>query len=131
MATAECLWSPREQKNWDDFFRRAETHFGRLDEADIKYAPSAYDPSFAASRDPQGRLSVQLTTEVKGLDIYYSFDNSFPDRFYPRYIGPLTPPKDAVMLKVITYRGKQPIGRMISMPIEELTRRADHRREAQ
>jgi hexosaminidase len=28
------------------------------------------------------------------------------------------------MLKVITYKGNQPVGRMISMPVEELQKRA-------
>jgi hexosaminidase len=130
MATAECVWSPKESKDWNDFFSRVEKHFARLDQAEIKYAPSAYDPIFTASRDAQGQLTIQLATEVNGLDIYYSFDNSFPDHFYPRYSAPMIPPKDAVMLKVITYRGKQPIGRMIAMPIDELQKRADHKEES-
>src|SRR6478609_4487070 len=37
MAVAESVWSPKQKKNWDDFFRRVEQHFGRLDEAGIKY----------------------------------------------------------------------------------------------
>ncbi|MEJ7671564.1 MAG: FN3 associated domain-containing protein [Chitinophagaceae bacterium] len=44
------------------------------------------------------------------MDIYYTFDNSFPDNFYPKYTTALVPPKDAVMLKVITYKGKKPVG---------------------
>jgi hexosaminidase len=67
---------------------------------------------------------VELSTEVEGLDIYYSFDNSFPDRFYPKYTTALTPPKDAVMLKVVTYKGKKQVGRFNHMPVEELRRRA-------
>jgi hexosaminidase len=63
--------------------------------------------------------------EVKGLDIYYSFDNSFPDRFYPKYTEPLSPPVDATKLRIITYKGKEPVGRMLSMPIEELKKRLD------
>jgi hexosaminidase len=59
------------------------------------------------------------------LQIHYSFDNSFPDNFYPTYTSPLTPPEDAVMLKVITYRRNKKMGRMISMPISELQKRAD------
>ena len=124
MAIAESVWSPKEKKNWDNFFSRVETHFNRLDAANIKYAPSVYDPIFKASKTSDNQLQIDLSTEVKGLDIYYSFDNSFPDRFYPKYTAPLNPPKDAVMLKVITYKGNQPIGRMIAMPIDELKRRA-------
>ncbi len=124
-ATAECVWSQKQNKNWDDFVTRVEQHMKRFDVQDINYAPSMYEPVFTATKDKKGQLQIQLSTEVKGLDIYYSFDNSFPDRFYPKYTVPLTPPKDAVMLKVITYRGKEPVGRTIYMPISEMQKRAD------
>ncbi|MGJ1445686.1 beta-N-acetylhexosaminidase [Sphingobacterium spiritivorum] len=123
-AIAESLWSPSGRKNWKNFFSRTEQHFGRLDIAEIKYAPSVYDPIFNVKRTHEDRLSVTLNTEIEGLDIYYSFDNSFPDRFYPKYKGPLLVPIDAGVLRVITYRGNKPIGRMINMPIEELNKRA-------
>ncbi|MEJ2884508.1 beta-N-acetylhexosaminidase [Pedobacter sp. GR22-6] len=124
MAIAESVWSPAEKKNWNNFFARVEQHFKRLDVAETKYAPSAYDPIFSVSRSADRQLLVELSTEVEGLDIYYSFDNSFPDRFYPKYTEKIIPPKDANTLKVITYRGKNPVGRMMVMPIEELNKRA-------
>jgi hexosaminidase len=123
MAISESLWSARGTKNWPEFFGRVEKHFPRLDEAEIKYAPSVYDPAFIPSLAPNNELRIELSTEVAGLDIYYSFDNSFPDRFYPKYTTPLIAPKDAKQFRVITYRGKQPIGRMITMPIDELNTR--------
>ncbi|RZK82601.1 MAG: beta-N-acetylhexosaminidase [Pedobacter sp.] len=127
MAIAESVWSPTEKKNWNAFFSKVEQHFKRLDIAETKYAPSVYDPIFNVTRSADKQLMVEMTTEVTGLDIYYSFDNSFPDRFYPKYTEKIIPPKDATVLKVITYRGKQPVGRMLSMPIEELNRRAGKR----
>ncbi len=126
-AISESVWSPKENKNWNDFVRRVEAQFVRYDSAEIKYAPSMYDPVFNAGKNKNGQLTIAMSTEVQGLDIYYSFDNSFPDRFYPKYTTPLVPPKDAVMLKVITYRGKEPIGRMIAMPVNELKKRADNK----
>jgi len=124
-ATAESVWSPKENKNWDDFATRVEQHFKRFDIEEIKYCPAVYDPIFTAKKNTDSSLSIEMSTEIKGLDIYYSFDNSFPDRFYPKYTAPLTAPKDAVMLKVITYRGNDPIGRMIYMPIAEMQKRAN------
>jgi hexosaminidase len=124
-AIAESLWSPKEKKNWKDFFNRTENHFGRSNVAGIKYAPSVYDPSFKVSKGKARELKIELNTEVEGLDIYYTFDNSFPDNFYPKYKEPLTPPKDAVQLKVVTYKGDKQVGRIIAMPIEELQKRAD------
>jgi hexosaminidase len=125
MAISEAVWSPKDKRNWNDFSGRVEQQFKRLDEAQIKYAPSMYDPIFTVSKTDSNQLKIALTTEINGLNIYYSFDNSFPDNFYPKYTSPLVPPKDAVMLKVITYRGDKPIGRMISMPISVLQKRAD------
>ena len=124
MAISESVWSPKEKKNWNSFFAKVEQHFKRLDVAETKYSPSVYDPSFKVRLSADKQLMVELTTEIEGLDIYYSFDNSSPDRFYPKYTAPIMPPKDASQLKVITYRGKNPIGRMLIMPIEELNRRA-------
>ncbi len=124
MAISESVWSPKAKKNWNDFTNRVEKQFERLDIAEIKYSPSMYDAIFTVSKTSNNQLKIQLSTEVNGLDIYYSFDNTFPDRFYPKYTSPLTVPKESVMLKVITYKRKQPVGRMIAMPIEELQKRA-------
>ncbi|MFW0716343.1 beta-N-acetylhexosaminidase [Pedobacter sp. N23S346] len=123
-AISEAIWSPIEKKNWTSFINRTEEHFKRLDLAEVKYSPAIYDPIFTVKRSADKQLMIELTPEIDGLDIYYSFDNSTPDRFYPKYTTALTPPKDASMLRVITYKGKQPIGRLISMPIAELQKRA-------
>lgn len=123
-AIAESVWSPIEKKNWTNFVDRTEQHFKRLDLAEIKYSPAIYDPIFSVKRSADKQLLVELTPEIEGLDIYYSFDNSTPDRFYPKYTSALQVPKDANMLRVITYRNKQPIGRLISMPIADLQKRS-------
>ena len=123
LSIAEDVWSKNSKKNWTTFFPKIEKEFARFDEANIKYAPSVYDPSFDAKMGADSVIRVTLTNEVPNLDIYYSFDNSFPDRFYPKYEQPLEVPKDATQLRVITYRGKTPIGRMVTMPVAELKRR--------
>ncbi len=122
-AISETAWSPAENKNWKNFVTKVETHFDRFNEGEIKYAPSMYDPDFKVTKNEKGELVVTLSTELEGLDIYYSFDNSYPDRYYPKYTAPLTVPVDASLLRVITYRGKQPIGRINNMPIEVLKKR--------
>ncbi len=123
-AIAESVWSPKTKKNWPEFFNRVESHFKRFDFAEIKYAPSVYDPIFKASKTSDNRLKIELSTEVSGLDIYYSFDNSFPDKFYPKYTTPLIAPIDAFQMKLITYKNGKPVGRMLTMPISELKTRA-------
>jgi hexosaminidase len=129
LAVAECLWTPKNQKNWNDFTHRVESFFDRMDVEQVKYARAMYDPVFSVTKDAQGALQIGLSTEVEGLDLFYSFDNSQPDNFYPKYSGPLSIPKEASMLKVVSYRNGKPIGRQIDMPVKELARRADHPRD--
>ncbi|WP_443937789.1 beta-N-acetylhexosaminidase [Pedobacter sp. MW01-1-1] len=122
-AIAESVWSPIEKKNWANFVERTEDHFKRLDLAEIKYSPAIYDPIVSARYSPDKQLMIDLSTEIEGLDIYYSFDNSSPDRFYPKYSSTLVAPKDASLLRVITYRGKQPVGRLMTIAISDLVKR--------
>ncbi len=123
-AIAEALWSPKEKRNWNDFVKRTEAHFQRLTMAGVKYAPSMYDAIITTKKDGKEKLLIELSTEIEGLDIYYSFDNSSPDNFYPKYTTTLAPPKDAQKLRVITYRGNQPIGREITLLVKDLEKRA-------
>ena len=122
-AVAESVWSPKEKKNWPNFITRVERQFERMDVAKIKYSRSMYDPAFNVSTVTNGKLKVELETELPGLDIYYSFDETNPDEFYPKYEKPLVIPEDALHLKVITYKDGKPIGRQINMPIDELQKR--------
>ena len=123
-AIAEVLWSSKEKRNWEYFSKRVENHFKRLDMAGVKYAPSIYEPIITATKKDTASVVVKLETEIEGLDIHYSFDNSFPDNFYPVYKEPLTVPRDAATMKLITYRNNEPIGRMMVLTIAELRKRA-------
>ena len=67
---------------------------------------------------------VNLSTEIDGLDIYTSFDNSSPDRFYPKYKEPLLIPKDAQLMRIITYKGKDVAGRLMTIRVDDLKKRA-------
>ncbi len=124
MAISECLWSPKQNRNWMEFVSRVEKHFERMDQAETKYSRGIYDPVISARKDASGKLQIEMTAEIDGLDIYYSFDNSEPDRFYPKYSKALTPPRDAVRFRVVTYKGKTQVGRQILIPIADLNKRA-------
>jgi hexosaminidase len=72
---------------------------------------------------------VKLSTEIKGLDIYYSFDCTNPDNFYPKYQGePIKFPMGSTQLNVITYRDGKPIGKQINIKKEELASRLNEKR---
>lgn len=122
-AVAESLWSPAAKKDWERFVRKTEDHFVRLNYAQIKYSPAMYDPIVSVEKDGED-LVVTLTPEIGGLEVYTSFDGSTPDNFYPVYNGPQRVPRDAYVMRIITYRGDKPIGRLMSIPVEDLKERA-------
>jgi hexosaminidase len=124
LALAEVLWSPKPSRDWDDFLRRAEAHFQRLDAAEVNYARTVYDVAMTPLRDPSGKLAVRLSTELPGSDIYYTVDGTNPDGFAHKYAGePLVIPGDAYLLKAIAWRGGRPSGRVLSLTVKELTAR--------
>ena len=124
LAISESLWSPNENKNWDNFISRVEEHMARFDVADKKYAPSMYEAIVKVTKNAKGELFVELKNEISGLKIHYSFDNSYPDNHYPSASGLVAVPKDAELLRIVSYRGSKMMGRMMNISRADLAKRA-------
>ena len=124
LAIAESVWSPKAKKNWNDFAKRVEANFGRMDARNVKYSRAMFDPIVNVKKEGKSDLSIELSSEVAGLDIHYSFDNSHPDNYYPKYSAAVRFPAEASMLRVVTYRNGEQVGREISLPVAELKKRA-------
>ncbi len=122
-AISESLWSPGEKKNWEGFVAKTEEHFKRLQYTETNYSPAMYDPAVTVKKLSGGQYAVELTPEISGLTMHYSFDNSPPDHFYPAYKEPLVIPKGASQLRVITYRNQEKVGRMMNLQVNELQKR--------
>ncbi len=126
LALAEVFWSPKKERNWDDFIRRTEEQFKYLDAAGVKYAACIYDPVTTAVKGADDSLKVKLDAQIPGLDIYYTFDGTNPDNFYHKYEGkPLDIPKGATEIRVINYRDGRPIGHQIDCPLSVLKKRVE------
>ena len=48
-ALAEVVWSPKDERNWDDFSRRLQIHLRRLDELGVNYRPASIETPKPAS----------------------------------------------------------------------------------
>ena len=123
-ALAEVFWTQPELKDWAGFVKRTEQHFRRADMADINYARSMYNAIITTEADSLGTIRVTLATEIPGLDIYYSFDNTTPDLHGTKYTEPVIVPLNASRITVMTYRGKEPVGALIRLDTKELQARA-------
>jgi hexosaminidase len=134
MALAEVFWSPKGSRDWPYFAARVQQQFPYLDADSVKYARSIYDPIVTPLRGPEDSLQIALATEVPGLTIYYTFDGTDPDNYYPRYHDtPLPVPPGAVALHAVTYRNGRPAGRELRCPLAELRKqlaKAEKKRKA-
>jgi hexosaminidase len=124
LALSEVLWSRKEKRNWGDFARRMENNLLRLDAAQVNYSRAVYDVGLTPTRNNGGKLSLQLSTELSGCAIYYTFDGTNPDRYRSKYGGePVEVPDGAYIFKAVAYRGAQPSGRVLSLTVKELMAR--------
>jgi len=125
MALCEVLWSPGKDRNWDAFVPRLEAQFPRFKQAGVNYAPSLYDPDIDMVTGKDGTPEITFATEIKGLDIYYTFDCTFPDQFSPKYENmPVAIPKGASDVWAISYRNGKPAGRLLVISLDDLKKRA-------
>ena len=76
------------------------------------------------SKNTKGELFVELKNEISGLQIHYSFDNSYPDNHYPSASGLVAVPKDAELLRIVSYRGSKMLGRTMNITRTDLEKRA-------
>lgn len=123
-ALSETLWSGAGKSSWNNFIDRVESHLPRLDRDTVNYSRYFYDAIVSGLRGANKELLISLVTEVEGLKVYYSFDDTDPDPYYPVYTGlPLNIPRGAQNIRVITYRDGVQVGRLMKIPVSELERR--------
>ena len=123
LAISETLWTDARLRNWKFFVHRVEQQFERFDQSGVNYARSIYDPIICPHRDKKNELKIELKTEVEGLSLFYTFDNTIPDVYSNMYTDTLSVPKNASMLRVVTYKGQTQAGRQVDVTIEELKKR--------
>lgn len=124
-ALSEVFWSPKDSKNWPDFAKRMEAFFPRADEAGINYSRAVYDAIVNTTMKDE-KLTIDMASEMPGLDIYYTIDGEMPDDHCTKYTKAFVLPDGPITLRVITYRNGKPIGHLITLKREELERRADN-----
>jgi len=127
MALAEVLWSTQKRADWNNFIKRVEFQMPFLDSAGTKFSPSIYEPDIKAIKEGDNGLKVELIAEIEGVDSYYSFDNSFPDNYYPKYTTPVSVPKDAILMRILNYQGNKQVGRPMTITVADLRKRAGYK----
>ena len=122
-ALSEDFWSPKEGKNWENFAQRVEKQFDRSAIAGINFSTAIYD-AIINVQSKDGKMTINLESEMPGLNIFYSFDGSMPNTFSAKYANPFDLPEGPVTLRVVTYRNGKQIGHLITLKPEDLKKRS-------
>jgi hexosaminidase len=93
-AIAEVFWSPKEQRNPDDFFTRIEPQLDRYQARGYAFGKSLYSVSMSSVLDTVRRqVKVALFNESTKTPIRYTLDGTDPTPFSAAYIGPFVAEK--------------------------------------
>ncbi|WP_445956499.1 beta-N-acetylhexosaminidase [Yeosuana sp.] len=122
-ALSEALWSPKQNKNWDDFILRVENQFKLFDLENINISKAVYEPIVYAYTI-NGQLFCLLKNSIPNSDIYFTIDNTYSVNFGLKYKEPIFIPNGDFSLRTQTFINGKPIGRTLIISREELEKRA-------
>ncbi|MGY0406960.1 MAG: family 20 glycosylhydrolase [Polaribacter sp.] len=103
LALAETGWTAKKDKNFEEFSKRMDIQYKRLDALKIQY----YIPSVIGLKNKVGFLDtaeITLKTPLDDMEIYYTTDGSTPSKLSKKYDAPLKF-SETTTLKTIAYRG--------------------------
>ena len=121
-AISETLWSPKENKNWDSFIDRTESHFTRFELENINISRAVLEPIVKVYNDGD-KLMCILENHASDTEIYYTVDNTYPVKFGIKYDTPFEIPSGNLSLRTQTYRNGKSLGRELIIHREELAKR--------
>ena len=68
-------------------------------------------------------MTLEMDSEVQGLDIFYTIDGAMPNTYSTRYSKPVELPEGPITVRVVTYRNGKQIGHLITLRPEDLKKR--------
>ena len=99
-ALAEVIWSPKENKNWDNFNERLQYHFKGYAQKGLHYSPGNFTVNVKPFSE-NGQLLVSLFTEALNGQIRYTTDGTEPTLQSEKYEKPIGI-KSSLVLKAST-----------------------------
>ncbi|HHB78759.1 MAG TPA: beta-N-acetylhexosaminidase [Saprospiraceae bacterium] len=126
-ALSESLWSPLENKKWNNFIRRVEYHFRLFDQANTNICKAVYEPIIRVYKEDDS-LMCALKCAIPNAEIFYTIDNTYPPKFGHKYKNPFLIPEGNLKLRTQSYRDGQALGREIIVDREVLVERVKKKR---
>ena len=107
-AVAECVWTPRDKKDWYAFRRKLVGHKQRFAALGYNFCEGSFKPVAFTRQNTDGTYQVTLDWEVEGTLVYYSVDsNPTEETNRQLYTAPFNVPEGSVVYTISFYDGKQ------------------------
>lgn len=107
-AIAETGWSTGK-KNWDNFSRRVERNFKRLDLMGVNACRAFFSPVITLHKDTDYSAVVTMAVDLPDAEIRYTLDGSTPDTTSSTYTQPFVINRQQCVAAV-AFRGGEPAG---------------------
>ncbi len=105
LALAEVLWTPKENKNWQNFNERLQSQFKAFGQKGLHYSPGNFTVGIKPS-SKNGKLFVDLSTEIMNADIYYTTDGTEPTLSSNKYSTPFEITSSALLKASTVVNGR-------------------------
>ena len=115
-ASAEIAWSPKGQKDWDNFLKGLDNYLAHLSQKGIVTARSMFNIQHTVLPIADGKLGITLTCERPDVEIRYTTDGSQPTPRSTLYETTIMTDKDLV-LKAATFANGQQMGETLTFPL--------------
>jgi len=114
LALAECVWSDKSIKNYDDFISRVQKYYSVLDKLNVTYGPESRPISIIPSFDREKNLiRVKLESGQKGTDVFYTLDGSMPSSKSLKYKKEFVLEKSKTV-KAVSMKNNKAVGDVVS-----------------
>lgn len=111
-AIAEVGWTENNLKNYNNFVRRTEYAFNRLDAMHVNYAPSMYNVNITNTGNVHlSNLYFSLSTDINNAEIHYTLDGSDPKNDSPVYTKAFAIDKTTI-IKATVFNNGVKVGRL-------------------
>ncbi|MEO6838976.1 MAG: glycoside hydrolase family 20 protein, partial [Ginsengibacter sp.] len=105
LALSEAVWTPKENKNYVDFYHRLQNQFKVFGEKGFNYCPGNFTVAIKPTSQ-DGKLFVTLSSEIPGSSIYYTTNGNDPDAGSDQYKSPIQIDSSITIKAVIIEDGK-------------------------
>lgn len=109
VALAEVLWSPKENRNWDNFKTRLETHYLRLNELGVKYGFERSPMNLEIKSDMANKGFIcTIVPGQDGLSFTYAFVKNGKTDEFKKYEKPVfTSDASGIEVKIFNALGEE------------------------